>query len=167
MGTGTEIAIASLTTGMVAEWAQPSRQQLLRSHAAELLGNDAPVDEVRAALTDEVRGTVAVALAGWREESAPAIMTEEGTAALAIALGRYIALTGTHMNHDARQEWIDVAIDELGEFPLAMVIDAVKRARRSEPFPGKLVAFVCGQIEAKAERLKAEGAKLMKLADLC
>lgn len=85
---------------------------------------------------------------------------------LAAALGKYIALTGTSMGVDAREEWIAVAIEELSEFPISMLLDTVKAARRSEPFPNRLVAAVCEKVEARAERLALEGVRLRRLAEL-
>lgn len=162
--TGTQIA--PLTQLAVADWDQPNRQLLGRSHAFSLLGNDATEDEVREAITDDLRAALPAAIAGWEAEAMTPRDHPEALKMLAAALGKYIALTGTSMGVDAREEWIAVAIEELSEFPISMLLDTVKAARRSEPFPNRLVAAVCEKVEARAERLALEGVRLRRLAEL-
>lgn len=159
-------AVALLTTGQVAEWGQPSRQQLARSHAFALLANNAPVEEVQEAVTAEVREALPIALRGWEGEAANGFDSAAGMDTLAVELGKYIRLTGTQMGHDARQEWIEGATAELAEFPLSLVLPAVAAARRIEPWPNKLVPVVCEKIAERAARLEAEGDRLLRLSAL-
>lgn len=167
MGTDKQLAIVSATPQMVAEWDRQSRQLLARSHAVELMRNEATVEEVQAALTPEIRSNLDAALRGWEIEAEAPLQSDQGTAQLASELGRYIALTGTSMGYDAQQEWISVAIEELGHYPASLVLDAIRAARRSEPWPNKLVPAVCDKIEVQAALLGVEGERLRKLAALC
>lgn len=161
--TGQELALP--TQGTVDEWALPSRQQLQRSHAFELLGNDATDQEVREALTNEVRAALPVALAGWEVEARRPSADFE-LADLMGQLGRYIALTGTSLGHDDRVEWIQVATDELAVLPMSLVLPAIADARRRVPWPNKLVSTIFERVEDKAARLDAEGEKLRRLTEL-
>lgn len=161
--TGTELAAPMLATAD--EWALPSRQQLQRSHAFELLANEAGPEEVREALTDEARAILPVALAGWEVE-ARRPMGDFEIGQLMGELGRYIALTGTNMTFDARQEWIEVAAAELASLPRSLVIPAIADARRRVPWPNRLVSTIFERVEDKAARLDAEGEKLRRLAGL-
>jgi hypothetical protein len=150
----------------VAEWAQPNRQQLARSNAFSLMANDASAEEIRAAITDEIRDALPDAITGWEAEALPAVRSRDGMRELIAELGKYIRITGTSMGHDERQEWIEGAAEELAAFPMSLVLPEVAAARRREPWANKLVAAVCEKVEAKAARLLAEGDRLKRLQEL-
>lgn len=158
-------ALALPTPQAVAEWGQEKRQLLARSHSFELLGNGAPAEEVREAITDEVRASLPAAIAGWEVEARPATTGAEIEGLMA-ELGRYIGLTGTSMTYDARQEWIGLAAAELAGMPMSLVLPAIVEARRRVPWPNKLVSTICDKIDDRAARLAAEGDKLRRLAEL-
>lgn len=105
------------------------------------------------------------AIAGLERE-ARRPLSEGEIEALMKELGRYIAITGTSMGADERQEWISCAAVELATLPMSLVMPAVVAARRREPWPNKLVAAVFALAEEKAARLDGEAEKLRRLAEL-
>ena len=120
---------------------------------------------MREAITAEVRAELPAALAGVDAE-ARRPDGEDELADLMAVLGEFIALTGTGMTADAREEWILVAAKHLRALPTSLVMPMVMDAPRREPFANRLVPSIYERVEGKAAVLDAEAYKLRRLAEL-
>ena len=137
-----------------------------RSRPAELLATAAEPDEIRGAITPELKSAITLAIKGLDNELVCAAAHEDFEDALVIELGRYLALTAGGWTSEARAEWINVAVDNLSGFPLSLLLPALQRAQRHTPWPNKLVANVCDEIEPRAQKLEAERQSLLSLEEL-
>ena len=137
-----------------------------RSRPAELLASGAEVGDIKDSLTTEVCVALIDALSGIAAEATCAADHDDFEDALVIELGKYLALTAGNWTVEARQEWMNVAIDELNEYPLAHLLPALKRARRFTPWPNKLVPAIAEEIEPRLARLRDERANLLSLKEL-
>ena len=148
------------------QWAPESRARVWRSRPAELLENEADSKEIAAAITDELRGQIREAHGGLGRELLTAAADERFEDALTVALGRYLGLTAGSWTPEARAEWQNIAVDELMEYPLSMLLPAIKRATRSQPWPNKFVPAIVEELEPRLARLKDEMERLEKLMEL-
>jgi hypothetical protein len=132
-----------------------------------MLANGQPAEEIRAKL-DLPDDVVSAALAGWQEEARPLCeMNDEAIEHLVEQdIGGFIRLTMVRVAHEARREFSDQLLLELAEIPYSLVVDAMAEARRKVAFPERLVPFVWEFAEARVEKLRAEGERLERLAEI-
>jgi hypothetical protein len=133
----------------------------MRSHAFGLVVVAAPDEEIRAALTDADRNDLGDALESVFDEMQPAADIE-----IAAAVGAVVGLIGQDWSMSKREEFIGLATTEFMKLPGALVLDALARARRRVTAGRLLVAWVCDDVEPKAEKLKLECDRLTRLADI-
>lgn len=138
----------------------------MRSRPAELLVNDASEEEIRDALIPDFVDPLHAAKRGIDAEMVCAADHEHFEDALTLELSKYLALCAGSWSPEQRAEWLGVATEELGEYPLSMLLPTLKRARRSEPWPNKLVANIAEQLEPRYQKLKGEAEIIGKLLEL-
>jgi len=134
---------------------------VLRSYAFGLLGNREDEDEVRQAITPALLDELPVALESILTDMLPA-----NPELIAIELGRMVGIIGQNWRQAGRDEFVHLVTQELADFPGALVLDALSRARKRVTDGRLLLAWVCDDVEPKAEKLKIERDKLTKLIDL-
>jgi hypothetical protein len=144
-----------------ANMALQSRLRVLRSNAFALLGNRVEEDEVREAITPALLAELPVALESVLEEMAPPDLE-----VLAIEIGRMVGIIGQNWRQAGRDEFVHLVTQELADLPGALVLDALSRARKRVTDGRLLLAWVCDDVEPKAEKLKLERDKLTKLVEL-
>lgn len=127
--------------------------------------NAEPEDEVREAITDELRAALAPALRGVRTELCP-MQTDEDEARMVVELGRYMRIAGGGWPAEQRAEWIEGAAEELGEYPLELVADAIGRARKRVRYPGEFVPWVVNDIEPAVDKLRIEEQRMTRLMEI-
>lgn len=147
-------------------WAQQSRQSVARSHACGLLANGADDDELRASIAAFKDGELEGAVDGWQRENAPlnelpAAMLER---VVSDEIGGFVRLTGGGWMPEHRQEFIDQCCVEFALLPAAIVIPAIRLARRKVFDPKRFVSWVFEYIQKDLDRLEAEGKRLGALA---
>ena len=79
---------------------------------------------------------------------------------IANEIGGFIRLTMGRYPDTARQEFSDQLLVEFAEVPYSVLGAALGEARRRVSHPERLVPFVFDFIEARLERLRAEGEML-------
>lgn len=164
--TTNDMVLAAPTTPALADrLAQANRLLIAQSAAFTLLKDGEPDDEVREAVSEEVRGLVIPALAGVRAELAPAQSRDELTA-LMLEIAAYLRFGGGTMTDAARDEFIDGVLDELREYPLGLLAESVRRSRKRIRAPWEMVAWVVADIEPAVDRLKLEEERMAKLAEI-
>ena len=109
---------------------------------------------------------IAAALDGWREEARPLCEMDDATLEQLIEqdIGGFMRLTMVRVSHEARREFSDQLLLELAAVPYTLVVDAMAEARRKVAFPERLIPFVFEFVEARMEKLRAEGDRLERLA---
>lgn len=126
-----------------------------------------PRDEIRDAITDELRSVLPAALEEVGAELEPCSVEVEDRAALRVEIAKYMR-TGTGGWPQAqRDEWLSGAAEDLEQFPAWLVIDAARRARLEVTAPGRFVAWVVADIRPEVDKLRAEEkliAELMEIA---
>ena len=142
-------------------WGQQQRLQAAQSNASALLANGETAEVIRARL-DLPRHVFAEAYAGWQEEAMPLCNLDDQTIERLIAneIGGFIRLTMGRYPDTARQEFSDQLLVEFAEVPYSVLGAALGEARRRVSHPERLVPFVFDFIEARLERLRAEGEML-------
>lgn len=136
-----------------------------QSHAWTLLANGEPRDEVRDALTPDVIAAADKALAEVRFQLAPPTIRDQH-AAIIVELGRYMSIGGGGWSPAQREEWIEGARHELEDFPAAMLIDSIRRARKRVRFPSEFVPWVVDDLEPAVDRLRIEEKRLSDLREI-
>lgn len=132
-----------------------------RSNAFALLNNRVDEDEVRQAISPALLAELPVAL-----ESILIDMLPTDPELIAIELGRVAGIIGQNWRQTGRDEFVHLVTQELQDFPGALVLDALARARKRVTDGRLLLAWVCDDVEPKVEKLKLERDKLTKLIDL-
>jgi hypothetical protein len=121
----------------------------------------APDTEIRAALSPADRNAIPVAIYAVDQELRRP--TEDEQVALAMMLGRQIGLLKMGAPAEMKEEWIALALDEIGHLPTAMVEEALRGARRKVRFEGEVVPFVLEEVEPKVAKLRRERERLQEL----
>lgn len=129
-----------------------------------MLANGQDPAEIRAKL-DIPADELGAAVDGWREESRPLCDMDDATIERLVEqdIGGFMRLTMVRVSHEARREFSDQLLLELAAIPYTLVVDAMAEARRKVAFPERLVPFVFEFVEARAEKLRAEGDRLEAL----
>lgn len=83
---------------------------------------------------------------------------------LAAEIGGFVALTGGGWPGEQRQEFIDQALAEFATVPLAILLPAIRLARRTVWDPKRFVSFVFAAIAPDIERLAVERDRLERLS---
>jgi hypothetical protein len=145
--------------------ALPVRLSVARSHAFELVGNGADLDEIRTAITPQLRSDLAIAMAGLRVScmTVEDLRDEEQEAYLAEIAG-FIALTGGNGTPEWREEFISQAACDLAEIPAAMLALAIRAARKRVWTSARFVSWIFEYVADDVRRLEIEREKLTKLA---
>lgn len=124
-----------------------------------------PDEEIREALTDDVRAQLPVALRGARYELEP--VAGEAAAARVIAeLTQYLSFGGATMTDPAKDDWLDGCLRELQDFPLGLLLESIPRARKKIKAPWEMVHWVVSDIEDSVSRLRLEEERLARLMEL-
>lgn len=151
---------------MAESWDLPSRQRVMRSHAAALIENGAGVEEISTAITDDLRSLLPAAIIGLRHELACPAQNDDFEDALTLELGKYLKLAAGGWPAGEKQEWLIQATEELCEYPLGHLIPALKTARRRQPWANKLVPEIVEHLEPIMARLNREQEVLMALSEI-
>lgn len=137
------------------------RQCVQSSHVWDMVANGEGEADIVQALQPNVIAALPAALAAARAERAPAEQWE-----LAPVITQFTGLVGQNWSDGGREEFLGLALSDLGELPGAMTLAAVKDARRHVNDGRHLVTWVYQRIEKKLARLDAEVARLEYLNGL-
>jgi hypothetical protein len=132
-----------------------------------LLGNDVEREEIRGAITADVRENLNAAIAGVRTELRS--IRDAGDSeheSFAIEIGGFVALTGGGWPPDQRQEFISQAVHDLEEYPALLVVPAVIAARKRVWDPKRFVSWIVEAVEPAVAKLAVERDALLKLSEL-
>lgn len=139
---------------------------MARSHACALLANGAEEDEVRAAIATFKDDELRAAVDGWQRENAPLneLPADLLERVVSDEIGGFVRLTGGGWMPEHRQEFIDQCCVEFALLPAAIVIPAIRLARRKVFDPKRFVSWVFEYIQKDLDRLESEGKRLETLA---
>jgi hypothetical protein len=86
---------------------------------------------------------------------------------LQIELGKFLRLGGGRAwTPEDRKDWIVAVREELQSYPFALVVDALRDARKRVSWPNELVPWIVKLIDAKVDKLKIEEQRLSRLAEI-
>lgn len=118
-------------------------------------------------MRDAERAALPAALSGVTAEMQSAVdLGDRELSAFFAEIAAFLKLTGGGWPAEQRQEWIEQASAELGVFPVSLVIEAVREARRRVHQPSRFVSWVLERIEADVEKLRKEADLLERLAEI-
>ena len=159
----TESQVATIQRRDV-DTARPNRLRVLSSHAWALMQAGESAEEIREAASTSagLPAEIDTAIAGLEREIAPAIGADH-VAALAIELGKFMALAGGGWHPEQIAAWQEQALSELRDYPLGLVLDAVVYCRRRCRWAREFVPMIIDRIEGDVSKLDTELAGLRKL----
>ena len=138
-----------------------ARQQVASSPAFDLVKTNAPEEEIRAALSPDVRQAIPLALRQVRQQMAGGGPADQE--AVAVALGRQIGLLKAGLAAEHKEDWIGIAFAELQNLPPDLLLDALREVRRSARFEGDVVPAVLAIVEPQVAKLETERKTLERL----
>lgn len=143
---------------------QQARLLVASSTACDLVKVDAPVEEIRRALSPDVRRALPVAIRSVAQELAPGSIQEQEQ--MAIALGRQIGLLKAGLRVEDKDDWIAIALEEIIHLPPAMVLEALRDVRRRARYEGDVVPAVLDIVDPKVAQLSTEHKRLARLEEI-
>lgn len=137
---------------------------MAQSNACTLLENGIADEEIRERF-DIAPDVLSLAYAGWSNEAYPLCVAEDAAVEALIEneIGGFLKLTMGRYSSQAQKEFCDQLMVEFAEIPYSLLGPAMAEARRKISFPERLVPFVFDFVEARMNKLRAEGEKLERL----
>lgn len=131
-----------------------ARRQVASSTAYDLVRSSAPEEEIRRALSPELRAALPLAIRSLAQDLAPG--GPDDHAEMVIALGRQIGLLKAGLAVEHKEDWISIALSEVSERPPAIVLEALREVRRKARFEGDVVPAVLDLVEPQIAKLQTE-----------
>lgn len=142
-----------------ADTARRSWQRVVSSPVWDAIKNNDPDVDLALMAVPPFREDLAIALRAAEEEMRPL----SGERLLG-EITRFTALMGGGWTDEARQEYLRCVMLELDTFPHAILLDAIRRARRLVRSERAFVAWICEDIQGKVAQLEARVACLREIA---
>ena len=146
---------------------QPNRLSVSRSRASDLLANGADREEIRQAITPSLGEQIETSIGAVRAllrslQDSPDDVVE----AMMGEIYAFVALTGGGWQPEQRSEFADQAMIDLADLPAALLLPAIRSARRKVTWAREFVPWVHSVVEPDYARLRTEWDRLSKLAEL-
>ena len=141
-----------------------ARQQVISSTAFDLVRAGAPVEEVKAALSQDDRAALPLAIRAIDQDLALGGPADE--AAIATSLGRQIGLLKAGLAAEHKEDWMACAFGELKNLPPDMVMHALRDVRRKARFEGDVVPMVLEIVDPQVAKLQTERKHVERLLEI-
>lgn len=146
--------------------ARQTRLFVVRSRASDLLANGAPVEEVRQAICPALEEQMKIALAAVEAIGATLIDHTEWSETVASEIAAFVKLTGGGWLPEQRQEFIEQAIMDLSDVPLALLMPALREVRKRVWDPKRFLVWINERVEGEVNKLETERNRLRMLREI-
>jgi len=118
-------------------------------------------------ISDSFREALPVAIAGVEAELLIVFdLPDTRVEALMDEVRQFLNLTGGNWPPERITAFIKQAANELGEWPVSLVIPAVRKARQTIYQPARFISWIVEQIEGPTGALRLERERLLELQEL-
>lgn len=167
MANTTPPALLPRTITEDSDWHLPIRLTVKRSGIFGNLAVGAPKDEIAAQITDSFRAALPRAIEGVNAELLIVFdLPDDRVEDLLDEIRQFMNLAGGNWQPERVLAFTKQALNELGEWPVSLVLPAIAKARQTIYSPPRFIPWIVERIEGQRNALVLERDRLLELQAL-